>query len=66
MANIFPVDPGLTRRTQDLLEQVSEVHGVPNDIETELLSEVCEVEEDVIEQWCKQWTSDALLHWTCC
>ena len=53
MSRLFPADRGLTRHVQELCEQVSEVHGKPSDVETDLLGEIGQVEDEVIEEWCK-------------
>lgn len=53
MSRLFPPDLDHNRPAQELCEQVSEIHGTPSDVETELLGEIGNVGHEAIETWCE-------------
>lgn len=61
MGGLFPADFNDDRPTQELCEQFSEVHGIPSDVETEMLGEIGNVGDEVIEAWCEQQTKQPSL-----
>ena len=53
MSRIIPPDPDMNLRTQELLEQFFEAHYLPNDAEKVLLQTAGEIDEGILNRWCK-------------
>ena len=53
LAGVFPTDLDVPRLTQELFERFFATFGVPQDTNLELLGEIGNVDNDVIELWCK-------------
>ena len=53
LAGIFPTDLDLPGLTQELFERFFATFGVPQGANLELLGEAGNVDDDVIEMWCK-------------
>ena len=53
LAGIFPTDPDLTGLTQELFERFFATYGVPQGANLEVLGEAGNVDDDLLEIWCK-------------
>ena len=53
LAGIFPTDLDVPVLTQELFERFFATFGVPQSTNLELLGEAGNVDDDVIEMWCK-------------
>lgn len=53
LAGVFPTDLDVPGLTQELFERFFAIFGVPQGANLELLGEAGNVDDDVIEMWCK-------------
>lgn len=53
LAGIFPTDLDVPGLTQELFERFFTTYGVPQGLNLELLDEAGNVDNDVLEMWCK-------------
>ena len=53
LSGIFPTDQDLTGLTQELFERFFATYGVPQGANLELLGEAGDIDDDLLELWCK-------------
>ena len=53
LSGIFPTDQDLSGLAQELFERFFAIYGVPQSANLELLGEAGDVDDDLLEIWCK-------------
>ncbi|KAL9116681.1 MAG: hypothetical protein Q9187_006794, partial [Circinaria calcarea] len=51
LLGIVQCDPNVTKRSQELFEQVFQAQGMPNEAETEFLATVAQIGAGEVDEW---------------